>query len=186
LAADEVPAMIIRDATEADLAAIVDIYNASIPGRLATADTHPVSIESRVGWFRDRDVSRHPLWVVERDARVVGWLSFGKFYGRPAYAATAEVSIYVDPAAQRAGIATHLMEAALARAAELGLTTFLAFVFAHNSRSVSLCRKYGFEEWGHLPRVAILDGIDRDVLILGKRIEADPRTPPTKPPEPAR
>jgi L-amino acid N-acyltransferase YncA len=161
----------IRDASELDLATIVAIYNASIPGRLATADTEPVSVESRRGWFRDRDHSRHPVWVAEREGRVVGWLSFGKFYGRPAYASTAELSVYVDPKAQRSGIATQLVES--------------AFVFAHNERSVALCRKFGFEQWGHLPRVAILDGVERDLLILGRRLAGEelPNRPnPEKPP----
>jgi phosphinothricin acetyltransferase len=41
----------LRDATEADLPAIVAIYNAAIPGRTATADTDPVTVESRREWF---------------------------------------------------------------------------------------------------------------------------------------
>jgi L-amino acid N-acyltransferase YncA len=161
----------IRDALESDLDAIVRIYNASIPGRLATADTEPVSVESRRPWFRDRDFARHPIWVSERAGHVVGWLSFGKFYGRPAYAATAELGIYVDPTAQRGGVATELIERALAAGGSLGLSTFLGFVFAHNLRSVALCEKYGFEPWGRLPRVAVLDGVERDLLILGRRLD---------------
>jgi L-amino acid N-acyltransferase YncA len=161
----------IRDAAAPDLASIVAIYNASIPGRLATADTEPISLESRRSWLLERDFGRLPVWVLEDGGgRVVGWLSFGKFYGRPAYAATAEVSIYVDPSAQRAGVATLLMEHALVRAEALGLRTFLAFVFAHNQPSVALCKKFGFDTWGHLPRVAVLDGIERDVLILGRHL----------------
>jgi phosphinothricin acetyltransferase len=160
----------IRDATEADLAAIVAIYNASIPGRLATADTEPVSVESRRAWLRERDFAKHPVWVAERAGRVEGWLSFGKFYGRPAYASTAELSVYVDPSAQRGGVATALVERAFERAGALGVTTFLGFVFAHNERSVALCRKLGFESWGHLPRVAELDGVRRDLLILGRHL----------------
>lgn len=160
----------LRDAREADLDAIVRIYNASIPGRLATADTEPVSIDARRAWFRDRDAARHPIWVAEREGQVGGWLSFGKFYGRPAYAATAELSAYVDPAFQRGGIATELIREAIARAPALGLTTLLGFVFAHNEPSVALCRKFGFETWGHLPRIAVLDGVDRDLLILGRRV----------------
>jgi phosphinothricin acetyltransferase len=39
--------MMIRDATEDDLPAIVAIYNASIPSRTATADTEPISIKRR-------------------------------------------------------------------------------------------------------------------------------------------
>jgi phosphinothricin acetyltransferase len=162
----------IRDAREADLETIVRIYNAAIPGRLATADTEVVSTESRRAWFRDRDMARHPLWVREDGRRVVAWLSFGKFYGRPAYAATAEISVYVDPSFQRRGAATELMEHALAQSPALGLSTLLGFVFAHNDQSVQLCRKFGFEQWGHLPRVALLDGIQRDLLILGRRLGA--------------
>jgi phosphinothricin acetyltransferase len=163
----------IRDAVESDLDAIVRIYNAAIPGRLATADTEPVSTESRRTWLRDRDAA-HPLWVAEHEDRVAGWLSFGKFYGRPAYAATAEVSVYVDPSVHRSGVATRLMERALARAPSLGLTTLLGFVFAHNERSVHLCKKFGFGQWGHLPRVAVLDGVERDLLILGRRVDGGP------------
>ena len=94
----------IRDAGEADLDAIVRIYNASIPGRLATADTQPVTAASRRSWLLDRDAAHYPVWVDDRPpAGVVGWLSFQRFYGRPAYAGTAEVSIYVDPAHGRQG-----------------------------------------------------------------------------------
>jgi L-amino acid N-acyltransferase YncA len=168
------PGLLIRDAVEADLDSIVAIYNASIPGRLATADTEPIAVESRRGWLRDRDRARHPLWVAERQGRVVGWLSIGPFYGRAAYGATAELGVYVDPAAQRAGTATALMRYAVARAAALGLTTYLAFVFAHNQRSVALCEKFGFATWGRLPGVAVLDGVERDLLIMGLRLGAEP------------
>jgi len=163
----------IRDARESDLKAIVEIYNAAIPGRLATADTEPISVESRRAWLREHDPERHPLWVAERDGRIVGWLSVGAFYGRPAYAATAELSVYVDPAAQRTSAATELMQHAVARASALRLNTFLGFIFAHNARSVALFRKFGFEQWAHLPRVAVLDGIERDLLILGRRVGRD-------------
>ena len=43
--------MRIRNATEADFERIVEIYNASIPGRLATADLTPVNAASRRAWF---------------------------------------------------------------------------------------------------------------------------------------
>ena len=44
------------------------------------------------------------------------------------------------------------------------------FVFAHNGPSVTLFERYRFERWGHLPRVAVLDGIERDLLIMGRRV----------------
>ena len=161
----------IRDAIESDLEAIVAIYNASIPGLMATADTEPVSVESRRRWLQDRDYMHYPVWVSEQRDGIVGWLSFSRFYGRPAYAATAEISIYVNPALRRAGIATELMDHALSQGPRLGLATFLGFVFAHNEPSVALSRKFGFEQWGRLPRVATLEGIERDVLIMGRRVD---------------
>jgi phosphinothricin acetyltransferase len=160
---------LIRPATESDLRAIVAIYNAAIPGRLATADTEAVTPATRRGWLLNRDTTRYPLWVFEREAKVVGWLSFGPFYGRPAYEITAEIGIYVDPAARRTGVATALMSQAVARAPEMGHRTLLGFIFAHNQPSLALFTAFGFAVWGDLPRVALLDGIEQSLLILGRR-----------------
>jgi L-amino acid N-acyltransferase YncA len=160
----------IRDAREADLARIVAIYNEAIPGRLATADTEAVSLASRLAWFAEHSPARRPLWVAEREGVTVGWLSFQSFYGRPAYAATAEVSVYVSTTAQRAGVGRRLLARAVERAPGLGLATLVGFVFGHNTASLTLFERHGFERWGHLPRVARLDGIERDLVILGRRV----------------
>lgn len=165
----------IRNAELADLASIVAIYNASIPGRLATADTAPVTVEQRLSWFREFDPAKRPLWVAESpEPGVLGWLSLRSFYGRPAYAATVEVAIYVAPAAQGRGVATALLDHAQAAAGGLGIRTILAFVFAHNTPSVRLFERAGFTGWGLLPRVAELDGVERDLTILGHRVGGDP------------
>jgi L-amino acid N-acyltransferase YncA len=162
--------MTIRDATEADLPAIVAIYNASVPGRTATADTEPVSIESRRDWFLDHDPEKRPLWVAVDGEVVVGWLSFQSFYGRPAYYATAEISVYVTPALQRKGIGRELLTRAVERSRRLGLKTLLGFIFGHNEASLQLFEGFGFRRWGVLPQVAELDGIERDLIILGRRV----------------
>ena len=159
----------IRPATQSELPRIVDIYNASIPGRLATADTEPVTVDARRPWFEKHD-SRRPIWVDEREGVVVGWASLTDFYGRPAYGATAELSIYVAPEAQRRGVARALVTHAVAKAPALGLTTLLGFVFGHNAPSLALLGGFGFARWGHLPRVAVLDGVERDLDIVGLRV----------------
>jgi len=46
----------------------------------------------------------------------------------------------------------------------------LGFIFGHNAPSLGLFAKYGFSTWAHLPKVANLDGIERDLIILGKRV----------------
>ena len=162
--------MTFRDATEADLPAIVAIYNAAIPGRMATADTEPVTVSQRLPWFRDHDLARRPLWMAVEDDRILGWLSFQSFYGRPAYHATAEVSVYVAPAAQRRGIALALLTRARAEAPRLGLRTLLGFIFDHNAPSLALFERLGFERWALLPRVAELDGVERGLVIVGRRV----------------
>ena len=48
--------------------------------------------------------------------------------------------------------------------------TVLGFIFGHNKPSLALFEKFGFETWAHLPRVANLDGVERDLIILGKRV----------------
>ena len=159
----------IRLATPDDLPRIVEIYNAAIPGRLATADTEPVTVEARRAWF-EKHGPRRPIWVDERDGQRAGWASLTDFYGRPAYGATAELSIYVAPEAQRRGVARALVAHAVAEAPALGLTTLLGFVFGHNAPSLALLGGFGFVRWGHLPRVAVLDGVERDLDIVGLRL----------------
>jgi len=161
----------IRDAVDADLPAIVAIYNATIPGRMATADTEPVSVDSRVPWFQAHGPTTRPLWVMQDADTITGWFSFQSFYGRPAYGATAEVSIYVHELHRRAGIAQRLLAEALRRSPVLGLNTLVGFIFAHNVPSLSLFERFSFARWGHLPRVAVLDGIERDLVIVGRRVD---------------
>lgn len=160
----------IRDAQLEDLAEIVRIYNSTIAGRMVTADTEPVTTASREHWFHEHSADFRPLWVLENGNGICGWLSFQSFYGRPAYNATAEVSIYVDETCRGQGIGRYLMEQALEASPKLGLKSLLGFIFGHNEPSLQLFRKFGFTDWAHLPGVAELDGVERDLIILGKRV----------------
>lgn len=161
----------IRFAQRSDLPRIVEIYNAAIPGRMATADTDPVTVAMREPWFREFDPGHRPLWAhTDGTGTVGGWLSLRSFYGRPAYAATVEVAVYTAPEWRRRGVARALLRHALDAAPALAIETVLAFVFAHNAPSLALFGEHGFESWGLLPRVARLDGVERDLAILGRRI----------------
>ncbi len=162
--------MPIRHATPADLPAVVAIYNASIAGRMATADTTPVTVAQREEWFRAFDPATRPLWIHDNDGTVAGWLGLRSFYGRPAYHRTVESAVYVDPAHQRMGIARTLLAHALAHAPGAGIANVMAFIFAHNTPSIALFEDHGFARWGLLPRVCELDAVERDVIILGKRL----------------
>jgi phosphinothricin acetyltransferase len=160
----------VRDATLNDLPVIVDIYNSTIPSRLVTADIEPVTVESRQGWFHEHSPDRRPLWVIECDGLITGWVSFQSFYGRPAYEATAEVSIYFHQNFRGKGMGKFMLGKVMDSCPELKIKNLLAFIFGHNEPSLRLFYRHGFEKWGHLPNVAELDGIERDLLILGKKV----------------
>ena len=68
--------MEMRDATPGDLPAVVAIYNSTVASRMVTADTQPVSVESRRAWFEQHSPARRPLWVALEAGTVVGWLSY--------------------------------------------------------------------------------------------------------------
>ncbi|HEY9046643.1 MAG TPA: GNAT family N-acetyltransferase [Ohtaekwangia sp.] len=159
-----------RDATIQDLPAIVAIYNTTIAGRMVTADTEPVTVESRVHWFETHSPAR-PLWVVEDAAgNIAGWVSIKSFYGRPAYQATTEIAIYLDPSQRGKGLGRQILEETITKCRGIGISTLLGFIFAHNEPSLKLFKHAGFEQWGLFPDIAELDGIKRSLVILGKRI----------------
>ena len=117
--------VVIRDARLSDLPAIVEIYNSSIAGHMATADTSAISVASREPWFKEHRPDFRPLWVANLNHFVVGWLSFQSFYGRPAYGRTAEISVYVSPLHQGRGIGRTLLATAIDRGPSFGLRTLL-------------------------------------------------------------
>jgi phosphinothricin acetyltransferase len=160
----------IRDAALSDLPGIVEIYNSTIESRESTADTEPVTVAGRRGWYAAHVPSRRPLWVFAEGRDVLGWLSFKDFYGRPAYAQTAEIGVYVREDARRRGIARALLRHAVAESPRLEISALIAVVFSHNLGSRTLFKAHGFEEWGRLPGVARLDGQPADVLMLGRHV----------------
>jgi phosphinothricin acetyltransferase len=158
-----------RLATRSDLPRIVEIYNSTIPSRMVTADTEPVSVESRARWFEEHTPQHRPLWVIEDADRIAAWLSFSAFYGRPAYSKTAELSVYVHPAFRKRGLGSYLLREAIGQAPALKVDTLLGFIFGHNQPSLALFEGFGFARWGELPKVAALDGVERDLVIVGRR-----------------
>ncbi len=159
-----------RLAEEKDLENILSTYNANIPDRMATADLVPQSMEERRVWFNKHQHPNRPAWIILSGTGYVGWLSFSNFYGRPAYSATSELSVYLDKAHHGKGIGKIAIKFALEQAPLLGIRTVLAFIFSHNTQSLKLFSAMGFQTYGQLPEVADLDGKLRNLNILGKKV----------------
>lgn len=162
-------ALTIRRADDDDAPAIVDIFNEAIATRVAVAYLRAVTVAERRPWFDEHRVARHPLYVACDSGEIVGWFSIGIFENRPAYDATAEVSLYVARASQGGGVGHHLMAHALAEAPTFGIEAFVARIWHTNARSIGFFEREGFEFRGSLPAVARIDGETRDLLYYIRR-----------------
>lgn len=160
----------IVDAALEDLERIVEIYNSTVASRMVTADLEPVTVESRKQWFLSHSPASRPIWVAKWDGRVAGWLSFQSFSERAGYRPTAEISIYIAPEHRSRGLGSLLLGKAIEECPRLRIRNLIGLVFAHNEPSLRLLKKFGFEQWGCLPKVANMDGVELDVLILGRRV----------------
>lgn len=160
----------IREAVQADLPAIVEIYNSSIDTRLSTADLTPVSVAERQAWFDAHGGKRPLLVLVNERNEILAWGSFSDYYPRHAYHISVEISVYVRRDMHGVGMGKDLVRYMLERAPALGIRNVLAVIFGHNHASLRLFYGFGFQEWGRLPQVCDLDGALADVLILGKKV----------------
>ena len=161
----------LRRARADDLPNITDIYNQAILAGGQTATTEPVDEQERAKWLARHD-SRYPVFVLETGAEVIGWLSFSPHRpGRSALRFTAEISYYLHQHWQGRGVGNHLIREALAVGRDLGFKTLFAILLDVNQPSVRLLEKHGFTRWGHLPRIAQLDGRECGQYYYGRRIK---------------
>jgi L-amino acid N-acyltransferase YncA len=154
---------LVRLAEPRDAPAIADIYNQGIQDRIATFETRERTAEDILRWLGD---PAHPVFVAERDGRVVGWISASRYRDRECYAGIAEFSVYVARDARGQGVGDALMSAFLPACEVAGLWKVLSRIFPENTTSLRLCERYGFRQVGVYRRHAQLDGVWRDVIIV--------------------
>lgn len=148
--------MTIRKAERADVPALREIYNDEVLGGVATLDLHPRTMEDRMAWFEAHNVDNHPLLVAEEDGKVMGYASLSPYREKEAYRSTVELSIYVDRASRRRGVATRLMQAILDEArADEQTHLVVSVITAGNEASVSLHRRFGFAFCGAIHEVGV-------------------------------
>ncbi|MGL4199570.1 MAG: GNAT family N-acetyltransferase, partial [Allorhizobium sp.] len=69
--------VLIRDATEADLPAILEIYNHAVAETTAIWNETLVDLDNRKAWFELRRTRGFPILVAEIDGRIAGYASYG-------------------------------------------------------------------------------------------------------------
>lgn len=161
-------------AQSSDLSDVVDIYNQSISTKASTADLTPVTTADRQSWF-DAHLSQanRPIYVVKNTHnQLMAWGSFSNVKNRPAYDISSEISIYVGNNFHRRGLAGILLTVMLEQAPSLGINNILALIFAHNTASLALFKKFGFEQWGVMPNICDMGDFTADVVTLGKVVSS--------------
>ncbi|MBC8081377.1 MAG: N-acetyltransferase [Gorillibacterium sp.] len=155
--------LIIREAREADVPAILRIYNYSVECSTATFDLEPQTLEYRMEWFSHYG-ERYPLIVAEWEGVTVGYSSLSQFRTKPAYDPTVELSVYIDEAYQGRGIGNRLVEEILLRGKALGFHSVISGITAGNEISVKMHEKFGFHLIGCFKEVGMKFGKWHDVL----------------------
>jgi phosphinothricin acetyltransferase len=150
--------------TPADWSAVERIYAEGIATGDATFETEPPSWEE----FDAGRLPGHRLVAVE-DGEVVGWVALSPTSRRECYAGVVEHSIYVAESARGRGIGRALMDALFASADAAGIWTIQTSIFPENTASVALHERTGFRVVGRRERIAQLDGVWRDTLLLERR-----------------
>lgn len=146
--------MVIRTAEIKDMEVLLSIYNYEVEHGVASFDLNPRTMEERMEWFRAHNTGNHPLIVAELDGRVAGYASLSQYRDKEAYAATVELSVYVDADFRRRGVARALMKAILDEARERNdIHTVVSVITGGNEASFALHREFGFVHCGTIREV---------------------------------
>ncbi len=161
----------IRFAEISDLPSIVDIYNQAIRSRKATGDMTEFTIEQRIEWFKKFDTENYPIYVAEQNNNIVAYATLSPYRGgRAAMRKIGEISFFIDYSFHNLGIGTALVKHIITDCKRLGKEFLVALLLDINPASIFLLKKFGFEEWGRLPKVIDFDDSKCDHLIYGRKL----------------
>jgi L-amino acid N-acyltransferase YncA len=182
---------VVRAATEADAAAICQIYNQGIEDRLATLETELRTPEERRQWLASRS-PRHPVIVAEIAGRpgmsdpatslsrpptslpdlagpattVIAWGSLNLFNARECYRYVADISVYVERAWRGKGAGRVVLARLIELGREHGFHKLVLSAFPFNRAGVALYERLGFRTVGIYKEQGLLDGTWVDTIIM--------------------
>ncbi|MCX8998494.1 GNAT family N-acetyltransferase [Rhizobiaceae bacterium BDR2-2] len=163
-------AVFVRPAAEADLPAILAIYNDAVLNTTAIWNETPVDLDNRRVWFAGRAARNQPVLVAESDGEVIGYASYGDWRAFEGFRHTMEHSVYVRSDRKGAGTGAKLMEALIAVAAERGVHVLIGCIEAENAASIRLHEKLGFRLVGRFGEVGQKFGRWLDLTCMELRL----------------
>jgi len=160
----EAPTFIIEKLQEHHWTQVEEIYLEGISNRMATFETRSP------GWELWNE-THHPecRYVITDNDEVRGWAALSPVSKRKAYAGVAEVSIYIHKSYRGFGFGKKLLEFLIDKSEKNGFWTLQVSLFPENKISFALHTSCGFREIGIREKIAQLDGIWRNTVLLERR-----------------
>jgi L-amino acid N-acyltransferase YncA len=160
----------VRAAAEADLPAILAIYNDAVANTTAIWNDGFADLDNRRQWYEGRRRLSYPVLVATLDDAVIGYASFGDFRAFDGYRFTVENSVYVAEPARRKGAASALLAALIERAGAIGKHVMIAGIAGENEISIHLHARHGFVETARMPEVGFKFGRWLDLVFMQRKL----------------
>ena len=148
--------VLVRQAGESDLPAILTIYNEVIANSTAVYALEPSTIEDRRTWLLSRHAGGFPVLVATSSVSndVLGFASFADWRGAwPGYRFTVEHTVHVRRDVRGQGVGTTLVEALFPRATALKKHVMIGGIDAANEASIHFHERLGFERVAYFKEV---------------------------------
>lgn len=163
-------AVLIRPAAEADLSAILAIYNDAVLHTTAIWNETPVDLDNRRAWFEGRIARNQPVLVAEVAGEVVGYASYGDWRAFEGFRQTQEHSVYVRTDRKGKGTGAQLMKSLIETATQRGVHVLIGCIEAENAASIRLHEKLGFRFVGRFGEVGQKFGRWLDLTCMELRL----------------
>ncbi len=140
--------LVIREAGEDDLAAIVAIYNDAVENTTAVWNEVLVDIDNRRNWVRERQKKGFPVLVGVKDGETIAYASYAEFRAFDGYRHTRELSVYVEKTRRGEGLGKAMLSALVDEARARGVHVLIGAIEAGNTGSIRLHESLGFTHVG--------------------------------------
>jgi len=133
---------------------ILAIFNDAILNSTALYDYKPRTETMMTAWFDTKERGNFPVvGLVDENATLLGFASYGTFRAWPAYKYTVEHSVYVAAAFRGRGLGKVLLGEIIAAAREQQYHVLVGGIDSQNAASIGLHKAFGFEHAGSLSQV---------------------------------
>ena len=163
-------AISIREATDADLPAVLEIFNREVVASPYLYVETPLTLDERRAWLEQHRAANLPIVVATEAEIVLAYASLSPYRPSSGYRFTGEVSVYVAPFAQRRGVGGLLVGHVCEEARARGLHALVASIDSENAPSIALFERHGFAESARLAEVGRKFGAWRTQLLFARTL----------------